>query len=101
MVAESRQSLTIGKACLERILSPRPVSREWDNRTQEGREILFVASPKKKGRGTCSGPTPGVENGFFQETREEPCPGSRELEKREREKSPEGRRTDIGVKRKE
>ncbi|GFX00443.1 hypothetical protein TNCV_2090931 [Trichonephila clavipes] len=37
-----------GEACLERILSPRPVSIEWDNRTQV-------------------------------ETREEPCPGSREL----------------------
>ncbi|GFX49179.1 hypothetical protein TNCV_5041731 [Trichonephila clavipes] len=26
--------LTIGEACLRRILSSRPVSREWDNRTQ-------------------------------------------------------------------
>ncbi|GFV88140.1 hypothetical protein TNCV_3242891 [Trichonephila clavipes] len=64
----------VGKACLERILSPRPVSREWDNRTQE--------------------------------TREEPCPGSRELERRARggenlRKALKKRGPEIEVERKE
>ncbi|GFV63432.1 hypothetical protein TNCV_43871 [Trichonephila clavipes] len=34
MVKREPASLTIGEACQKRTLSNRPVSREWDNRTQ-------------------------------------------------------------------
>ncbi|GFY01139.1 hypothetical protein TNCV_5076061 [Trichonephila clavipes] len=47
----------------------------------------------------------GALSQTVRETGEEPCHGSRELERRlrwrEREESPKGRRTDIGVERKE
>ncbi|GFX87154.1 putative transposable element [Trichonephila clavipes] len=35
--------LTIGEACLKGILSPRPVSREWDYRTQLARDVASVS----------------------------------------------------------
>ncbi|GFY27136.1 hypothetical protein TNCV_2067571 [Trichonephila clavipes] len=95
MVKESR--FTIGEACLERILSPQRVLREWDNRTQ----MDFFG---RKGR-ACPGSRELEESPGSREFEEE-SPGSRELEEespgsRELEESPKGRRTDIGVKRKD
>ncbi|GFV77409.1 hypothetical protein TNCV_1069381, partial [Trichonephila clavipes] len=40
--------LTIGEACLKSILSPRPVSREWDYRIQEGRDGDFCGLPMRR-----------------------------------------------------
>ncbi|GFW23769.1 uncharacterized protein TNCV_2033121 [Trichonephila clavipes] len=75
------EPLTIGEACLKRILSPRPESREWDNRKQGGRERLLWPA-NKKGRGCVMDPPLVFKGGFLGDEGGEPCPGSRELEKR-------------------
>ncbi|GFW06767.1 hypothetical protein TNCV_3288671 [Trichonephila clavipes] len=86
----ARTPLTIGEACLKRILSPRPVSKEWDYRTQmvgwnktREAEGYFRGFPMRRDEGRVVDP-PLVFKTVFR--RREESPGWRELGKSAKEK---------------